>query len=157
MSENNSGAQVQQSENRNGEQNKDKRQRFDPSKQDAGRRPRSQNHRRRNNGQRQGGYDNKKRDNGDAQTEEKNQGQGRNFDRQNNRNKNNRFKRDQNQGGEKKQFDANSKPLRGRSRRSRRSMTSGATTQELPRKSILRSHHSRTLISTDDEGHIYNF
>ena len=170
MSENNSGAQVQQSENRNGEQNKDKRQRFDPSKQDAGRRPRSQNHRRRNNGQRQGGYDNKKRDNGDAQTEEKNQGQGRNFDRQNNRNKNNRFKRDQNQGGEKKQFDANpsrrtsvqeslvlQKKLPRMSRRSRRSMTSEATTQELPRKSILRSHHSRTLISTDDEGHIYNF
>ena len=105
MSENNSGAQVQQSENRNGEQNKDKRQRFDPSKQDAGSRPRNQNHRRRNNGQRQGGYDNKKRDNGDSQTEEKSQGQGRNFDRQNNRNKNNRFKREQNQGGEKKQFD----------------------------------------------------
>ena len=116
MSENNSGAQVQQSENRNGEQNKDKRQRFDPSKQDVGRRPRSQNHRRRNNGQRQGGYDNKKRDNGDAQAEEKNQGQGRNFDRQNNRNKNNRFKRDQNQGGEKKQFDANSKPKNKRAR-----------------------------------------
>lgn len=111
MSENNSGAG-------NNEQNRDnKRQRFDPAKQEGGRpRSRNQNHRRRNNGPRQGGNDNKKRDNAEIQAEGKgqnqNQNQGRNTDRQNNnRNKNNKFKREQNQGGEKKQFDSqNSKP-----------------------------------------------
>ena len=109
MSENNSGAG-------NNEQNRDnKRQRFDPAKQEGGRpRSRNQNHRRRNNGPRQGGNDNKKRDNAEIQAEGKvqNQNQGRNPDRQNNnRNKNNKFKREQNQGGEKKQPDSqNFKP-----------------------------------------------
>lgn len=109
MSENNLGAG-------NNEQNRDnKRQRFDPAKQEGGRpRSRNQNHRRRNNGPRQGGNDNKKRDNAEIQTEGKvqNQNQGRNPDRQNNnRNKNNKFKREQNQGGEKKQSDSqNFKP-----------------------------------------------
>ena len=109
MSENNSGAG-------NSEQNRDnKRQRFDPAKQEGGRpRSRNQNHRRRNNGPRQGGNDNKKRDNAEIQAEGKvqNQNQGRNPDRQNNnRNKNNKFKREQNQGGEKKQSDSqNFKP-----------------------------------------------
>ena len=95
MSENNSGAG-------NNEQNRDnKRQRFDPAKQEGGRpRSRNQNHRRRNNGPRQGGNDNKKRDNAEIQAEGKvqNQNQGRNPDRQN-------------QGGEKKQSDSqNFKP-----------------------------------------------
>ena len=109
MSENNSGAG-------NNEQNRDnKRQRFDPAKQEGGRpRSRNQNHRRRNTGPRQGGNDNKKRDNAEIQAEGKvqNQNQGRNPDRQNNnRNKNNKFKREQNQGGEKKQSDSqNFKP-----------------------------------------------
>lgn len=107
MSENNSGAG-------NNEQNRDnKRQRFDPAKQEGGRpRSRNQNHRRRNNGPRQGGNDNKKRDNAEIQAEGKVQNQGRNPDRQNNnRNKNNKFKREQNQGGEKKQSDSqNFKP-----------------------------------------------
>lgn len=109
MSENNSGAGIN-------EQNRDnRRQRFDPAKQEGGRpRSRNQNHRRRNNGPRQGGNDNKKRDNAEIQAEGKvqNQNQGRNPDRQNNnRNKNNKFKREQNQGGEKKQSDSqNFKP-----------------------------------------------
>ena len=110
MSENNSGAG-------NSEQNRDnKRQRFDPAKQEGGRpRSRNQNHRRRNNGPRQGGNDNNKRnENAEIQAEGKvqNQNQGRNPDRQNNnRNKNNKFKREQNQGGEKKQSDSqNFKP-----------------------------------------------
>ena len=81
MSENNSGAG-------NNEQNRDnKRQRFDPAKQEGGRpRSRNQNHRRRNNGPRQGGNDNKKRDNAEIQAEGKvqNQNQGRNPDRQKN-------------------------------------------------------------------------
>ena len=116
MSENNSGAV-------SNEQNKEnKRQRFDPAKQEGGRpRSRNQNHRRRNNGPRQGGNDNKKRDNGEFQAEGKVQGQNnqnRNSDRQNNnRNKNNKFKREQNQGGEKKQFDnPNPKPKNKRPR-----------------------------------------
>ena len=70
MSENNSGAG-------NNEQNRDnKRQRFDPAKQEGGRpRSRNQNHRRRNNGPRQGGNDNKKRDNAEIQAEGKVQNQ----------------------------------------------------------------------------------
>ena len=86
MSENNSGAG-------NNEQNRDnKRQRFDPAKQEGGRpRSRNQNHRRRNNGPRQGGNDNKKRDNAEIQAEGKVQ--------------------NQNQGGDKKQSDSqNFKP-----------------------------------------------
>ena len=101
MSENNSGAP----DNRNSEQGRDKRQRFDPAKQDARKNNRNSNHRRRNNGQRQGGYD-KKRDN--AEVSQDNKGQNK---------QNNRFKRDQNQGGEKrKQFGQDRKPKNKRPR-----------------------------------------
>ena len=112
MSENNSGAV-------SNEQNKEnKRQRFDPAKQEGGRpRSRNQNHRRRNNGPRQGGNDNKKRDNQDAQQTD-NKNRERNSDRQNGRDKRNNFKREQNQGGEKKpqQFSSERKPKPKRSR-----------------------------------------
>ena len=126
MSENNPGAAVKQPENRNNDQSREKRQRFDPSKQDGSRpRPRNQNHRRRNNGPRQGGNDNKKRDNGDVPAEGKpqvqaqvqGQGQNRNPDRQNNNRNKNKSKYEQNQGGEKKRFDSqNSKPRNKRQR-----------------------------------------
>lgn len=123
MSENNSGAPVQQPDNRSNEQGKDnKRQRFDPSKQQDGGRNRNRNanpnHRRRNNGPRPGGNDNKKRDNQDAQQPE-NKNRERNSDRPNNRDKRNNFKREQNQGGEKKQqqqFSSERKPKPKRSR-----------------------------------------
>ena len=120
MSENNSGAPVQQPDNRNNEQGREnKRQRFDPSKQQEGGRNRSSNpnHRRRNNGPRQGGNDNKKRDNQDAQQTD-NKNRERNSDRQNGRDKRNNLKREQNQGGEKKpqQFSSERKPKPKRSR-----------------------------------------
>ena len=113
MSENNSG--VQQPDNRNNDQGRDKRQRFDSSKQDSRRNNnRNSNHRRRNNGQRQGGYDNKRGDNAEIQAEGnkiKGQGQGRQG-----REQNNKFKRD-NQGGEKrKHFDQERKPKNKRPR-----------------------------------------
>ena len=112
MSENNSGAFVPQQDNRSGDQNREKRQKFDPAKQDGRRNNYNRNRRRRNNGPRQGGYD-KKGDNAEVQTEGRNQNQGqnqnqnreRNSDRQNNRDKNNNNKfnkREQNQGGEKR-------------------------------------------------------
>lgn len=122
MSENYSGAGVQQADNR-GEQ-KDKRQRFDQSKQDN-RRYNNRNHnnqRRRNNGQRQGGYEGKGRDNADAQADNKGQGQGSNRsfdrDRQGKQNKNPKFNREQGQGGEKKnqQFAGERKPKNKRPR-----------------------------------------
>lgn len=109
MSENNSGAGVQQQDNRNSEQNKEKRQRFDPSKQDAGKsRGRNQGHRRRNNGQRQGGYD-KRRDNGENQGEG-NKPRERNFnrDRQGGRDQN-KQKRDQNRDQNREQNQGNDK------------------------------------------------
>ena len=127
MSENNSGAFVPQSDNRGGDQNREKRQKFDPAKQDGRRNNYNRNRRRRNNGPRQGGYD-KKGDNAEIQAEGKgqnqNQGQNqnreRNSDRQNNRDKNNnnRFnKREQNQGSEKRQqFNGERKPKNKRSR-----------------------------------------
>ena len=121
MSENNSGAFVPQSDNR-GNENKDKRQRFDPAKQDGRKNNYNRNRRRRNNGQRQGGYDNKKGDNSEVQAEGKGQNRERNSDRQNNReknnNNNNRFnKREQNQGSEKRQqFNGERKPKNKRSR-----------------------------------------
>ena len=96
MSENNSGANIQQNDNRNNEQNKDKRQKFDPAKQDARKynNNRNNNRRRRNNGGRQGGYDNKRRDNAEISADGKNQGR--------QPQQNNKFKREQNQGGEKR-------------------------------------------------------
>ena len=127
MSENNSGAFVPQSDNRGGDQNREKRQKFDPAKQDGRRNNYNRNRRRRNNGPRQGGYD-KKGDNAEVQAEGRNQNQGqnqnqnreRNSDRQNNRDKNNnnRFnKREQNQGSEKRQqFNGERKPKNKRSR-----------------------------------------
>ena len=127
MSENNSGAFVPQQDNRSGDQNREKRQKFDPAKQDGRRNNYNRNRRRRNNGPRQGGYD-KKGDNAEVQAEGRNQNQGqnqnqnreRNSDRQNNRDKNNnnRFnKREQNQGSEKRQqFNGERKPKNKRSR-----------------------------------------
>ena len=68
MSENNSGAFVPQQDNRSGDQNREKRQKFDPAKQDGRRNNYNRNRRRRNNGPRQGGYD-KKGDNAEVQAE----------------------------------------------------------------------------------------
>lgn len=128
MSENNSGAFVPQQDNRSGDQNREKRQKFDPAKQDGRRNNYNRNRRRRNNGPRQGGYD-KKGDNAEVQVEGRNQTQSqnqnqnreRNSDRQNNRDKNNnnnKFnKREQNQGSEKRQqFNGERKPKNKRSR-----------------------------------------
>lgn len=127
MSENNSGAFVPQQDNRSGDQNREKRQKFDPAKQDGRRNNYNRNRRRRNNGPRQGGYD-KKGDNAEVQAEGRNQNQGqnqnqnreRNSDRQNNRDKNNNNKfnkREQNQGSEKRQqFNGERKPKNKRSR-----------------------------------------
>ena len=127
MSENNSGAFVPQQDNRSGDQNREKRQKFDPAKQDGRRNNYNRNRRRRNNGPRQGGYD-KKGDNAEVQTEGRNQNQGqnqnqnreRNSVRQNNRDKNNNNKfnkREQNQGSEKRQqFNGERKPKNKRSR-----------------------------------------
>ena len=127
MSENNSGALVPQQDNRSGDQNREKRQKFDPAKQDGRRNNYNRNRRRRNNGPRQGGYD-KKGDNAEVQAEGRNQNQGqnqnqnreRNSDRQNNRDKNNNNKfnkREQNQGSEKRQqFNGERKPKNKRSR-----------------------------------------
>ena len=127
MSENNSGAFVPQQDNRSGDQNREKRQKIDPAKQDGRRNNYNRNRRRRNNGPRQGGYD-KKGDNAEVQTEGRNQNQGqnqnqnreRNSDRQNNRDKNNNNKfnkREQNQGSEKRQqFNGERKPKNKRSR-----------------------------------------
>ncbi len=129
MSENNSGAVVPQSDNR-GNENKDKRQRFDPAKQDGRKNNYNRNRRRRNNGPRQGGYDNKKGENSEGQAEAKGQNRERNFDRQNNRDKNNNNKqfskreqreprepREQNQNSEKRQqFSGERKPKNKRSR-----------------------------------------
>ncbi len=133
MSENNSGAVVPQSDNR-GNENKDKRQRFDPAKQDGRKNNYNRNRRRRNNGPRQGGYDNKKGENSEGQAEAKGQNRERNFDRQNNRDKNNnnnkqfskreqreprepREPREQNQNSEKRQqFSGERKPKNKRSR-----------------------------------------
>lgn len=125
MSENNSGAFVPQQDNRSGDQNREKRQKFDPAKQDGRRNNYNRNRRRRNNGPRQGGYDNKKGDIAEVQAEGKSQNQNqnreRNSDRQNNRDKNNnnnKFnKREQNQGSEKRQqFNGERKPKNKRSR-----------------------------------------
>ncbi|MCR5327573.1 MAG: hypothetical protein K6E12_01770 [Saccharofermentans sp.] len=117
MSENNSG--VQQPDNRNNDQGRDKRQRFDSSKQDSRRNNnRNSNHRRRNNGQRQGGYDNKRGDNAEIQSEgnKVNKVQGRQG-REQNREQNNKFKRDNQGGGEKrKHFDQERKPKNKRPR-----------------------------------------
>ena len=127
MSENNSGAFVPQQDNRSGDQNREKRQKFDPARQDGRRNNYNRNRRRRNNGPRQGGYD-KKGDNAEVQAEGRNQNQGqnqnqnreRNSDRQNNRDKNNNNKfnkREQNQGSEKRQqFNGERKPKNKRSR-----------------------------------------
>ena len=123
MSENNSGAFVPQQDNRSGDQNREKRQKFDPAKQDGRRNNYNRNRRRRNNGPRQGGYD-KKGDNAEVQAEGKGQNRERNSDRQNNRdnreknNNNNKFnKREQNQGSEKRQqFNGERKPKNKRSR-----------------------------------------
>ena len=130
MSENNSGAVVPQSDNR-GNENKDKRQRFDPAKQDGRKNNYNRNRRRRNNGPRQGGFDNKKGENSEGQAEAKGQNRERNFDRQNNRDKNNnnnkqfskreqrepREPREQNQNSEKRQqFSGERKPKNKRSR-----------------------------------------
>ena len=127
MSENNSGAFVPQQDNRSGDQNREKRQKFDPAKQDGRRNNYNRNRRRRNNGPRQGGYD-KKGDNAEVRAEGRNQNQGqnqnqnreRNSDRQNNRDKNNNNKfnkREQNQGSEKRQqFNGERKPKNKRSR-----------------------------------------
>ena len=131
MSENNSGAFVTQSDNR-GNENKEKRQRFDPAKQDGRKNNYNRNRRRRNNGPRQGGYDNKKGENSEVQAETKGQNRERNFDRQNNRDKNNnkqfnkrdnrenrepRENREQNQSSEKRQqFNGERKPKNKRSR-----------------------------------------
>ena len=127
MSENNSGAFVPQQDNRSGDQNREKRQKFDPAKQDGRRNNYNRNRRRRNNGPRQGGYD-KKGDNAEVQAEGRNQNQSqnqnqnreRNSDRQNNRDKNNNNKfnkREQNQGSEKRQqFNGERKPKNKRSR-----------------------------------------
>ena len=127
MSENNPGAIAPQQDNRSGDQNREKRQKFDPARQDGRRNNYNRNRRRRNNGPRQGGYD-KKGDNAEVQAEGRNQNQGqnqnqnreRNSDRQNNRDKNNNNKfnkREQNQGSEKRQqFNGERKPKNKRSR-----------------------------------------
>ena len=110
MSENNPGAAVPQSDNRGNEQNREKRQRFDPAKQEGRKNNYNRNRRRRNNGQRQGGNDNNKRaDNAEFQAEGGNKNQGRN--RQGGRDQNKKFNRDQNQQGEnrnenRKQFNS---------------------------------------------------
>ena len=116
MSENNSGANIQQSEPRGGDQNKDKRQRFDSSNKDNRKyNNRNNNRRRRNNGQRQGGYDNaaKKADNAEISQDNKNRG--RQGGRDQNREQNNKFKREQ---GEKRgqQFSGERKPKNKRPR-----------------------------------------
>ena len=132
MSENNSGAFVPQQDNRSGDQNREKRQRFDPARQDGRKNNYNRNRRRRNNGPRQGGYDNKKGENSEVQAETKGQNRERNFDRQNNRDKNNnkqfnkrdnrenrepRENREQNQSSEKRQqFNGERKPKNKRSR-----------------------------------------
>ena len=87
MSENNPGAIAPQQDNRSGDQNREKRQKFDPARQDGRRNNYNRNRRRRNNGPRQGGYD-KKGDNAEVQAEGKNPNQ-------------NQSKK-QNQGGEKR-------------------------------------------------------
>ena len=103
MSENNAGVNVQQQDNRNGEQNKNRRN--DPARQDAGRTgSRNRNHRRRNNAGRQGGNDNKKQGGQEPQTDGKNRERNFNRDKQGGREQNNKSKRDQNQGNERKQF-----------------------------------------------------
>ena len=127
MSENNPGASVPQSDNR-GNDNKEKRQRFDPSRQDGRRNNDNRNNRRRrNNGPRQGGYDNKKGENAEGQAEAKVQNKERSQERQNNREKGNNNKQfnkpqgqnqNQGQGQEKRnqQFSGERKPKNKRSR-----------------------------------------
>lgn len=119
MSENNPGAAVPQSDNRGNEQNKEKRQRFDPAKQEGRKNNYNRNNRRRrNNGQRQGGNDNnnnKRADNAEIQAEGGNRNQGRN--RQGGRDQNKKFNRDQNQQGEnRKQFNPERRAKNKRSR-----------------------------------------
>ena len=119
MSENNSGANIQQSDNRNNE-GKDKRQRSDSAKQDTRKNNynRNNNRRRRGNGPRQGGYD-KKRDNAEGQAEGKGQNQNQGQGRQGGQGQN-KFKREreQGQGGEKRnqQFSGERKPKNKRPR-----------------------------------------
>jgi hypothetical protein len=117
MSENNSGANIQQSDNRGNDQGKEKRQKFDPAKQEQRRNNnRNNNRRRRNNGPKQGGLDNnKKTENAEGAQDNKNRNrQGRD--------QGNKFKRDreqnQNQGGEKRnqQFNGDRKPKQKRTR-----------------------------------------
>ncbi|MBR4557542.1 MAG: hypothetical protein IKO15_08685, partial [Clostridiales bacterium] len=74
MSENNSGANIQQSDNRGNDQGKEKRQKFDPAKQEQRRNNnRNNNRRRRNNGPKQGeNNNNKKPENADGAQENKN-------------------------------------------------------------------------------------
>lgn len=127
MSENNSGAFVPQQDNR-GNENKEKRQRFDPSRQDGRRNNYNRNNRRRrNNGPRQGGYDNKKIENAEGQAEAKVQNKERSQERQNNREKGNNNKQfnkpqgqtqNQGQGQDKRnqQFSGERKPKNKRSR-----------------------------------------
>ena len=119
MSENNPGAAVPQSDNRGNEQNKEKRQRFDPAKQEGRKNNYNRNNRRRrNNGQRQGGTDNNnttRADNAEIQAEGGNRNQGRN--RQGGRDQNKKFNRDQNQQGEnRKQFNPERRAKNKRSR-----------------------------------------
>ena len=116
MSENNPGASVPQSDNRGNEQNREKRQKFDPNKQEGRKNNYNRNRRRRNNGPRQGGYDNNKRENAEIQAEGGNKNQGRG--RQGGRDQNKKFNRDQNQQGEnrKQQFNPERKPKNKRSR-----------------------------------------
>lgn len=103
MSENNSGANMQQSDNRSGEQNKDKRQRYDPSKQDGRRNNYNRNRRRRNNGPRQGQFDNKKNDSAEAVQDNKNRGnKPQPSGREQNNNNNNKAKRNDVQGQDKR-------------------------------------------------------
>ena len=121
MSENNPGAIAPQQDNRSGDQNREKRQKFDPARQDGRRNNYNRNRRRRNNGPRQGGYDNKKGDIAEVQAEGKSQNQNqnreRNSDRQNNRDRKFNNKREQNQGSEKRQqFNGERKPKNKRSR-----------------------------------------
>ena len=126
MSENNSGAFVPQQDNR-GNENKEKRQRFDPAKQDGRKNNYNRNRRRRNNGPRQGGYDNKKGENSEVQAEAKGQNKERSQERQNNREKGNNNKQfnkpqgqtqNQGQGQDKRnqQFSGERKPKNKRSR-----------------------------------------
>ena len=111
MSENNPGVNVQQSDNRSSEQNKDNKNRKpDAARQDTGRAgSRNRNHRRRNNGGRQGGYDNKKHGGQEPQAEGKPR-ERNNRDRQGGREQNNKPRREQNQGNEKKQFSQTQNP-----------------------------------------------